>query len=113
MNGVWQLARSLSPFVPANAWTFGCIFLEFPFRGNERSVVASREGSCLRGNERSVVGYCAEACPSSSLLLQRWILPVAVRGKVVRNSIQRGNFHGPAAFLDVALQHLQQPSSAA
>jgi hypothetical protein len=50
----------------------------------------------LSGN---MFSQSADNSRSSSRSLKRWTLPVAVRGKSLRSSIQRGYFHGPACSL--------------
>ena len=52
------------------------------------------------------------SCDSSSRSLKRWILPVAVRGRSGRTSIQRGYFHAPARSLTCTFSVSSRPSSA-
>jgi Metallo-beta-lactamase superfamily len=58
--------------------------------------------------------FCARrGTVPQSRSLKRWILPVAVRGRSCRMSIQRGYFHGPARSFTCVRSVSSRPSSAA
>src|SRR5690242_11303264 len=49
-------------------------------------------------------------CASISRSLKRWILPVAVFGRLSSTSIQRGYFHGPTVVFTCSRKASSSPS---